>query len=317
MESPSSVPEEVAPVGGTAPGAPPRRLLVTGAAGPAGRALAAQVARLPSGRRPTLLAVDMSPRPVAGFDAVEPVPGALDPAYDRAMLALLERHSPDLVVPTVSEELPRLAVLAVAAGLGPGLVLSGPGPTALAADKLLTMWTLERHGVPVPTYAGADAFSSPAEALSWAAGPVVVKPRVARGGRGVRVVETGDDAGWSEAGAAWIVQAFAPGTEYSPQVYRSPSTGRSTVVVLEKTGRKQGRVGNATTVVRLADGEAGDVAEVAEAAVRALDLVGPVDMDVRRLDDGTPVVLEVNSRFGAVSEQAPELLQHVLDDWPL
>ena len=56
------------------------------------------------------------------------------------------------------------------------------------------------------------------------------------------------------------MQVFAPGTEYSPQVYRSPSTGRCTVVVLQKAEREHGRVGNATAVDRLPDDAAPDVA---------------------------------------------------------
>ena len=51
---------------------------------------------------------------------------------------------------------------------------------------------------------------------------------------------------------------------------------------------------------------------MALAAVRALGLTGPVDVDVRRLVDGRPVVLEVNARFGANSAAAPELLDAVL-----
>lgn len=38
-------------------------------------------------------------------------------------------------------------------------------------------------------------------------------------------------------------------------------------------------------------------------------------MDIRRDADGTPVVLEVNSRFGANSASAPELLAAVLAEW--
>jgi carbamoyl-phosphate synthase large subunit len=48
--------------------------------------------------------------------------------------------------------------------------------------------------------------------------------------------------------------------------------------------------------------------------VRSLDLVGPVDIDVRRRADGRPVVLEVNARFGANSAWAPEVLDAVLAD---
>jgi carbamoylphosphate synthase large subunit len=299
---------------GDAPGQ--HTILVTGAAGPAGRALGPQLARRADAARRRVVGVDLAPSPVTGYDAVEAVPAAADPAYDAVTLDLLRRLRPRLVVPTVSDELPRLAVLAAAAGLGDAVVLSAPGPTAVAADKLLTMWGLERRGVSVPRYLPADALGSAAEALAWAEGPVVVKPRVARGGRGVHVVEDPRDPAWAHADASWVVQAFAPGTEYSPQVYRSPADGRCVVVVLEKTGRKEGRVGNATAVERVPAGAADDVAKLAARTAEALDLVGPLDMDVRRLADGTPVVLEVNARFGAVSAGAPELLDAVLDDWP-
>ncbi len=296
----------------TSPQRGARTILVTGAAGPAGRTLGAQLEGRAGWRA---VGVDMVPVAVPGFDVVEQVPAALDPAYDRATLDLLARHRPDVLVPTVSEELPRLAVLVQAAGLADVVVLSGPGPTAVAADKLLTMWALDRAGVAVPRHVAADQPASAAQALEGAGGPVVVKPRVARGGRGVHVVEHPDDPVWDDVDASWIVQQFAPGVEYSPQVFREPGTGRCTVVVLAKTGRKEGRVGNATTVERLPDGAVDDVADLAVRAAEALDLVGPLDMDVRRLGDGTPVVLEVNARFGAVSADAPELLDAVLDGW--
>jgi carbamoyl-phosphate synthase large subunit len=83
-------------------------------------------------------------------------------------------------------------------------------------------------------------------------------------------------------------------------------------VVVEKTELAHGNVGNAVSTRRLETGESVDVGNVAMAAVRALGLTGPVDVDVRRRADGTPVVLEVNARFGANSEAAPELLDAVL-----
>ncbi|WP_104106381.1 ATP-grasp domain-containing protein [Nocardioides sp. 616] len=293
-----------------------RTLLVTGAAGPAGRSLGVQLAAR-SARSPLrVMGVDLAPREVLGIDSMEAVPAAQDAAYERTLLELVSRYDPDLIIPTVSEELPALAVLGEAVGLGRRLVLSDAAPTAIAADKLLTMWALDHRGVPVPQHAGVEELATAAEALSWAGGPVVVKPRRGRGGRGVHVLEDPDDPTWGQLSAGWVVQVFAPGVEYSPQVYRSPATGRCVVVVLEKSGRKQGRVGNATGVTRLPQDAARDVAELAAHVVQALDLVGPVDMDVRRLDDGTPVVLEVNSRFGAVSADAPELLDAVLHEWP-
>jgi len=291
-------------------------ILVTGAAGPAGRALGAQVAGLADpGAAPRLVGVDLAPRELPGYDAVLPVVGALDAAYDQAMRDLVSQLDPDLVVPTVAEELPRLAVLGLAAGMRHRLVLSAPGPVAVAADKLLTMWALAERGVAVPAHATVAEAGTAAEAVAWGGGPVVVKPRVSRGGRGVHVVEDARDPLWDSLDATWLVQGYAPGVEYSPQVYRSPHTGRCRVVVLRKTELKQGRVGNAAAVERVADGAEPDVAALAVRAVEALDLVGPIDMDVRRSSDGTPVVLEINSRFGALSARAPEVLADVLADW--
>lgn len=290
-----------------------RRIVVTGAAGPAGRALGAQLAR-----RTDVEAVglDLAPQPVPGYVGVEGAPAASGPDYEQGMLALVERLEPALVLPTVSEELARIAALGLAIGLGDRLVASRAGPAAVAGDKLLTSWALERAGVPVPLHSAFDGDPSAARVLVVGGGRVVLKPRVSRGGRGVHVVEAADDPLWRSVDGRWLVQAFVPGVEYAAQVYRSPGSGRTVVVVLRKTALENGVVGNATAVERAADGEETDVAAVAVGAVEALDLVGPVDVDVRRRADGTPLVLEVNARFGALSAHAPELLAAVLDEWP-
>lgn len=291
-----------------------RTILVTGAAGPAGRALGVQLGRRTESVR--AVGVDLVPTPVPGMDEVHAAPPARSAEYEARTVALLRSLEPSLVIPTVSDELPRMAVLARAAGLGYRVVISAPGPTAVADDKLLTMWALDHAGVTVPRHAPADELGTAADALRWAGGPVVLKPRVSRGGRGVHVVTDPADAAWQHADASWIVQELAPGDEYSPQVYRSPATGTCDVVVLRKTALEHGIVGNAADVERLPAGAAADVEELAVRTVEVLGLVGPVDMDVRRLADGTPVVLEVNARFGALSASAPELLDAVLESWP-
>lgn len=278
------------------------RVLLTGLGGPAGGALARQLTGLGHEVIGTDIVETLHAEYVGTFEIG---PRADDPAHLPFLRDLAARTGADVLIPTVQDELP--AVAAAAPVLGAPVVIASPGSVRLAHDKLLTVWALESAGVPAPQ---TECFDT-APSLPF---PFVVKPRVSRGGRGVVVVDGPEHL--LEPDAGLVAQAFAPGTEYAPQLYRCPRTGETTVVVLEKTELKQGRVGNAAAVQRLDADEpaAQEISAVAESAAVALGLTGPVDMDLRRLEDGTPVVLEINARFGANSEHAPELLRAVLAD---
>lgn len=298
-------------------------ILVTGAGGPAGRTLGRQLAaRAAEGLAVRVVGVDLEPLDVEGYAEVAAVAPASDSGYAPTMQTAVARFAPDLIIPTVQDELPQVAALATLLGnaarpVGPPatVVTAGAIPSVIAGDKLLTMWALAAAGIPVPRHAPATDFADTAEALSWAGGPVVVKPRVSRGGRGVVLVETQHDLDWSTTDASLIVQSFASGTEFAPQTYRSPHTGQTRSYVLEKTVLKEGRVGNAADAVRVPGDERREIEELAVRTVEALALIGPVDMDVRLDDSGQPLVLEVNGRFGALSALAPELLTGVLEDY--
>jgi carbamoyl-phosphate synthase large subunit len=269
------------------------RILMTGAAGPAGRALL----RLLDPTVHDILAVDMAPIPPADLPAgvaTATVPAAADPAMLPALVALVREHAAE-----EGRFLPARTAISDASSVG------------ICHDKYLTALALTAAGVAVPEFALPGQFEDTRAALAALGAPLIVKPRVGRGGRGVVVVESPEDLDWAGLDDSWIVQEMAPGIEYAPMVHRS-SVARSRAVVLEKTGLKQGRVGNATGVRRLADGAAEDVAALARDAADALGLTGTVDMDVRRTADGSPVVLEINARFGANSAEAPKLLEAVL-----
>lgn len=296
------------------------KIMLTGCAGPAGRALLQLLA-------PTeheLIGVDMAPQRDARFAASETVPAASAPDMLPALRQLLEKHRVDLLIPTVSDELPQVALAAAADGWPAPTAIGSPDAVAICDDKYLTMHALASAGVPIPRFALPSEFPDAATALHRMGGPLVVKPRVGRGGRGVRVIQDATDLDWSTLDDSLIVQEFAPGTEYAPMVHRSaaaedlfvesPLSEDPLVVVLEKTELKSGTVGNAVSVRRLPATEARDVAAVASHAIIALGLHGPVDLDVRRTIEGLPVVLEVNARFGANSHHVPEILDAVLAD---
>lgn len=291
------------------------RALVTGAGGQAGRAIAAQL----KARGIPVLGADVRELPAgAGLTAV-PVPPASDPELVSALRRLVVRDGINLVIPTVNEELPQLAAFRAAFGAEVRVIVGDPGPVAVANDKLFTAWQLQSAGVPVPRFGVPRDFAGAEAAMAALGGPVVVKPRVSRGGRGVIVVDGSTEVDWHHLPDGQIVQELIPGTEYGPMVFGTPAHNSAApfVVVVEKTEPAHGGVGNAVATRRAEAGEAIDVGNVAMAAVRSLGLTGPVDVDVRRRADGTPVVLGVNARFGANSAQAPELLDAVLASFAL
>lgn len=285
-----------------------RRILVTGAEGPAGAALIGQL----RARGHRVHGADMAPVYRSPYP-VHRLPAADHPGLVPALRDLVRDEHIDVLVPTVSEELPYLA--AATDDLRGVQVVIGPQSAVRAADdKLATALLLRSADVPVPRFALPSQFATGADAAAaWGGGPVVVKPRVSRGGRGVTLFTADQAHTWASVDDRQLVQEFAPGTEYAPVLYQpagaDPDGG--TCVVLEKVALAQGQVGNALQVRRV---HAPDVTAVAQATVAALQLTGPVDIDVRRDRLGQPVVLEVNARFGANSAAAPELVEAMLTD---
>ncbi|MDO5678426.1 MAG: ATP-grasp domain-containing protein [Propionibacteriaceae bacterium] len=272
------------------------RVLVTGASGPAGRTLLDQL----RDRGVWAQGTDMLPqRRPDGIEILRALP-ARDPGYLAQLRAMIEALDIDLLIPTVSEELP-----IVAAARPPQAIIGPRAAVELANDKLLTALVLSQSGVAVPrTIPGGERSSALTE---WVGMPFVTKPRVSRGGRGVTVHRS-----WPASvpvDESMVLAEFLPGEEYAPNVYIAENPADDVAVVLRKTGLKDGDVGNATGVVRVSEPE---VARLAIKAARALGLRGPADIDIRYAADGVPCVIEINARFGANSAAAPEILDHVL-----
>lgn len=280
-------------------------IVVTGIGGPAGRSLARQLAE----RRYRVIGTDM--RVVDVPEAtVHCVPAAADPEFVETLRMLTHESGADLVIPTVSEELP---VLARQETWPAPLALASLEGVLLANDKWLTWQRLSEGGVPVPRAmlpSHVQSSEHVAQTIGW---PCIAKPRISRGGRDVRLYHAYDINTLRNLGDHYILQEFIPGVEYAPNVYIR-SNGDDVVVSLRKTALKQGVVGNAVSVVRDASS---DVAALACAAGRALGLSGALDIDIRRREDGKPVVLEINARFGANSAYAPEILGALLEEMGL
>ncbi len=281
------------------------RILLTGVGGPAGR----NTGQLLLERGHTVVGTDMREVSPPGIEFCL-IRAANDPSFLENLHRLAVQEQVDLLIPTVTEELPIVAEGWSQWGDIPAMI--GPHQAVfMANDKYLTAECLASYGVTVPRYCLPSQVKSAddiAQALGW---PCLSKPRIGRGGRGVTVWEERDWSSLAMLDDCVILQEFMPGTDYAPNVYLGRD-GKAIVVVLEKTKLKEGIVGNAAEVVRA---DAPDVTELALAAARAMGFVGPLDIDVRRGAEGKPAVLEINARFGANIAFAPEILDAALADF--
>ena len=276
--------------------------LVTGIGGPAGQS----VANLLLERKRRVAGTDIRIITLLGA-AFYPVPPANAPDFLTAIHTIAGSAQIDLIIPTVTEELPVFASGWSWQEQFPVLVSSAE-PVKIANDKYLTASALSAKGVSVPRFALPSQLHSPRELAQRIGWPCISKPRVGRGGREVTWHPEQDWPAIAALGDGYILQEFAAGTDFATNIHLGRD-GKAVVVVLEKTELKEGIVGNAKSVRRV---DAPDVADLAAAAARAVGLSGPLDIDIRRRSDGIPVVLEINARFGANIRYAPEVLEAVL-----
>ncbi|MFH1523359.1 MAG: ATP-grasp domain-containing protein [Chloroflexota bacterium] len=277
--------------------------LVTGVGGPAGQ----NVAKLLLERKHRVLGTDMRELKMQNIE-FHLVPSARDPGFLSFIYGIASREKVDVIIPTVSEELPVFADGWKWKEELP-LLLAPAEAITIADDKYLTASALFEKDVSIPRFTLPSQVTSPEEVDRKIGWPCISKPRVGRGGREVAVYSEQDWPTINLLDDQFILQEFAGGVDYAPNVYLGRD-GKATVVVIEKTELKEGIVGNALSVKRV---ESPDVAELAVAAARAIGLTGPADIDIRRRKDGVPVVLEINARFGANTRLAPEVLDAALE----
>lgn len=275
-------------------------VLVTGAGGPSGKAAIHALKK----RDFRVIATDMLPVEHQA-DAFFTVPPANAPAFLPQIDNLLRTQGASWLFPTVSEELVPLAEHAAALRQrGIAVYLGQPDTVATCDDKWLTYERLAAAGVAVPRSALGNSPTSQITALGF---PRISKPRIGRGGRGVIIHEA---PGTRPERDAVIWQQFLPGTEYDVLTVIHPGNAVPMATrVFEKTALREGRTGNA---IALREVIAPDVAALARAAVLAVGLTGPADMDIRRDAAGAPCILEINARIGAHTLRAPEIFEAMI-----
>jgi carbamoyl-phosphate synthase large subunit len=258
---------------------------VTGSGGPAGIAVIRRLVAL--GHR--VVAADADPTAAGG--ALAPVsvtvPPGDHPRFLDALLGAAAAYGVDALIGTVAEELPPLRAgvdRLTAAGVATWL----PDLTAvdLCCDKGAFADRMREAGVAHPPTA-----TTPGDA-GRLPGPWIVKPRAGRGSRGLQLL---DDAtaviAAMSADAGLIAQTRLPGREFTADALVARDGTLLTVVPRWRDETKAGISVKGTTFTSEA------VTDLAGAALAAVGLTGPANVQGFVADDGTATVVEINPRF--------------------
>jgi carbamoylphosphate synthase large subunit len=255
---------------------------VTGAGGPAGVAVLRALAAAGS----HTIAVDADVTAV-GFhlaDTAAVIPPGNDPRYGDALLALVDRTHPDVLISTVAEEMTALeGVVPDLRARGTATWLPSGDAVAVCLDKWKFFTVLRDAGIPTAATALGDATGVP--------GPWVVKPRFGRGSRGVALVDDPQNlAAICRQTAEPIVQTQLRGREFTADVLVARD-GR--VAACVPRWRDETKAGISTKGETFAHGGVDAVVAVAAHTI-GLDGVSNLQGFV---DGGDVTVMEVNPRF--------------------
>jgi carbamoyl-phosphate synthase large subunit len=208
------------------------------------------------------------------------------------MLGLCEREQIRLLIPTIDTELPAYAKNREAfARVGTTVAVSAPETIAIGADKRRTHRFLIEHNL--PTVEQADIADVRRDPGGWSF-PFLVKPTAGSAGVGINLVSRVEALDVLASGDDYIVQAIAPGAEYTVDIFVDGSGISRCAVPRRRIEVRGGEVSKAVTV-RLPE-----VMQLAHSVANALPgAFGVLTVQIF-FDDttGRANVIEVNPRFG-------------------
>ncbi len=294
------------------------RILVTGAGAPGIRGT---LYALRQGDRPVYtVGTDLSERAVGRYltDAFHTVPPPESPDYLDALRAVCRTERIDVLIPQTTREIAVLSQHRDDFG-DVRVMVSDPEFIAAANDKSAVLRAFETLGLPVPAYRTAqtaDELIEAATALGYPDRPVVVKPPVSNGMRGLRILR---EAAWDarrflaekpdgveialddllhifrrglRRGDGWpalLVTEHLPGPEYSVDAFRGE---RLAVAMPRRRDTIRSGISFETTLLPARD----DLIDPTLRAAEHLGLQYAFGFQFKEDTDGVAKVLECNPR---------------------
>lgn len=244
-----------------------------------------------------VIGTDCSPYAPALYetDAHYLVPRMTEPNYLDTILDICRKESIHAVLPLQEDELALIAShhsLFTAIGVTP--IISALSAVDLCRDKYAFYQHLIMHQLPALT--SCDSFSSFLKEKEDGRMnlPVFLKPTKGCGSIGIQKVEHLEllEILCKYADEEYMIQSLAAGEEFGADIYVDMLSHRPVSLFVKKKLRM--RAGETEKSVSYKD-EA--LFQLILDTVATLDLSGPIDMDIFRVD-GTYYISEINPRFG-------------------
>lgn len=175
-------------------------------------------------------------------------------------------------------------------------IASDPEKLRIGQDKYLTCRWLEEHGCNYPAYCLTEDKEGIERLVSQAGYPLIVKPRTGKGSKGVYRIGKPEELSVLLGHRDYILQEYvgSPECEYTVGCY-ADRQGRCRDVIVMRRTLNAGTTQTAEVVK--------DAAIEAEAAkiCAAFAPKGPLNIQMRKRADGTPVCFEMNVRFSGTA----------------
>jgi carbamoyl-phosphate synthase large subunit len=247
------------------------------------------------------------------------LPAGDHPDYIPALMSACKEHSIDTILPITTRELtPISAQKEALEQQGIIAIVSAHEALNVANDKGKLIQHLEACGIRVPSYSLVENWQAMQKALKpyfEAKRAVVVKPAVANGSRGVRIIDPQRDA-WEayqndKPSSLYIssqeLTALFEGRQFPPTLVMDYMDGLEySVDCLVEDGkplliipRKRLKINNGISVEGVVE-QNREVIAYCRDILKSLKLHGPIGVQVK-YKDGQPYILEINPRLQGTS----------------
>ena len=215
------------------------------------------------------------------------IPSGDSSNYVDTLLFECEQRKIDVLVPTVDCELTPIAKAShLFEKIGTKLLLAEEKTFDLCLDK----WKLVQVCSSLINTPETAIFNDDVDLSGWTF-PLIIKPRVGSGSRGIRLINNSTELGKIDNGSHLLIQEYLPGAEYSVDVLASKE---GEVVATVPRERLKIDSGVAVTGRTVFDKE---LMEMAKTVALAIGLRYVANIQFKRDKNGKPSLLEVNPRF--------------------